>query len=149
MSDPKAVASGETKLRIAQIFLENAQFRHRGDALLEPPNKPISSTEVELGLDLRTAEDQKSVAVRLRVESNAPDAPYLYSAACVVIFTIEGPMPETDQLLVTGGTIAMPFVREVVANLSMRGRHGPTWLAPVNFSEIVRKNREEAISQSP
>lgn len=153
MSDLQATALLEaSKLGIAQIFLEEAQFRHRTDPLDMSVGQQTPPTPAEISLDLRASSDGGSVAVRLRVESKAPEATYFYSVSYIVLFTIGGAMSEQlgDQLLVIGGTMAMPFVREAVANLSQRGRYGPTWLSPVNFSDIVKgKRREETPSQAP
>jgi preprotein translocase subunit SecB len=35
--------------------------------------------------------------------------------------------------------VLFPFVREAVANITMRGRFGPVWLNPVNFGALVAK----------
>jgi preprotein translocase subunit SecB len=47
---------------------------------------------------------------------------------------------------VNGPTLLMPFVRELVLNLTVRSRHGPVILPPINVVDLV--HREEAPASS-
>jgi preprotein translocase subunit SecB len=131
----------EFKLNVSQILLQDVQFRHVGSFLERDPKTPIPQTPAGIEIELQqAAEAEKPAAlVRLRVTSDVPEAPYSYTVTYLVVLTYEGPVPKDfdRRLIVTGATMAMPFVREVVANLSSRGRFGATWLSPVNFSKIV------------
>ena len=130
------------KLAIRQILLESVSFKHtKPDFLSLPADKP-SQSEVGLSAQALYSEDRKDVAVRLRVVSDAPEAPYTYDVSYLTLLSVdyEGEPPPADlekRLLVTGGSMAMPFVRELVANLSSRARLGTTWVEPVNFDKLA------------
>ena len=127
-------------IRLSQILLESADFRHsNSDFLNEDPRQPVPETPAQIEVQAVLGEEGTAI-VRLRVSCSAPDAPYHFSASYLVLLEFEGKTPEDFQrrIAITGATMAMPFVREVTANLSGRGRFGPTWLAPVNMSDVVR-----------
>jgi preprotein translocase subunit SecB len=44
--------------------------------------------------------------------------------------------------------ILMPFLREAVANLTLRGRFGPVWLQPISGRALAAKMREEADTEA-
>jgi preprotein translocase subunit SecB len=138
----------EIKLGVQQVTLESVEFRHRTDPLDVSQDRP-ESTPAEVRVDLRDAEDKKSAAVRVRVICDAPESPYHYSVSYIVILTFEAEITETlrEQLVVTGGNMAMPFCRELIGNLSSRARYGSTWLAPVDFAAMVRERQERAAAR--
>jgi preprotein translocase subunit SecB len=135
----------EFKIGISQILLQDVQFRHVGPFLERDPKTPIPQTAVNVEIELQRPSEappqasKPAALVRLRVTSDAPEAPYFYVVNYLAILTYEGSLPEDFErrLTVTGGMMVMPFVRELVANLSSRGRFGPTWLGPVNFAKMV------------
>jgi preprotein translocase subunit SecB len=129
------------KLTIAQIILEEADFRHKGDLFAQSPANPPPPSGVEIGIELRKSDDLSTAIVRLRVNSD-PEEGYAFRVVYTVIFGVsldEEPTPDDidKRLMVTGANTVFPFVRDLVASLTMRGRFGPTWLAPTNFSAIV------------
>jgi len=130
-------------LSIAQIILEEARFGHVGNFLAQPPTEVAAPSPVELRVELLKAPDGKSAVVRLRAGSGASEVPYSFSISYLVIFGMEEqegvptPADLDHRLLITGGTMAFPFVRECVANLTSRGRFGPSWLAPTDFNQIA------------
>src|SRR5690606_11323384 len=80
--------------------------------------------------------------VRLRVQGSN-DTQYDWEASCLVLFSFDGKPPEGDfiqRLSGTGATMAMPSVRVLVANVTMRVRIGPVWLPPMHWSEMVAKS---------
>jgi preprotein translocase subunit SecB len=134
------------KLTIAQILLEGAQFAHKSNYLERMPTEATAASPVDLQIELAEAQDKPNArVVRLRVMSNAPEALYEFTVSYLAIFTLdmEGEQPPADldrRLMVTGATMVFPFAREVVANLTMRGRFGPSWMQPVNINELVLGN---------
>ncbi len=131
------------EMTLAHIFLDHAEFRHRSEPLdFDPSAERKPSPPAAVTVNLRLAEDKKSVAVRLQVESENPDNPYIYSVAYVALFTVqtdadldaEESKPIRDRMMATGATVAMPFARELVGNLTGRSRLGPQWLNPINFA---------------
>lgn len=128
------------KLGIAQVLLEEVSFRHVGDFLARDLAQPIPPTPAKVNVQVvRSATEAGRATVRLKVVSDDATAAYHYAVSYLVFFTVDGPGPtDLDQrLAVTGGNMAMPFVRELVANLSSRGRFGAVWVAPVNFNKLI------------
>lgn len=135
------------KLTIGQILLEEVRFKHRrSDFLSLPGGEQVQST-VNLTIETLNSDSWDSAAVRLRIVSDAPEAPYHFDVSYVVVYEIdfEGaatrPTDFRQRVGVTGATMALPFVRELVANLSSRGRFGPTWIAPTDFSALVQETK--------
>lgn len=139
------------KISISQILLDAATFRHgRKDYLAMPPDSG-SQSSVQVTINLHRDEDGKSVGVNLRLVSDVPDAQYHFDISYLVLFVLdyEGssePRVEDleNRLLVTGANMAMPFCRELVANLTSRARFGVVWVAPVDFSQLATKPNEPA-----
>lgn len=134
------------KLTISQMLLEKAHFEHKGDFLSKPPNVAPPQSQVDLQIELVKQEEvsqtgPSTLLVRLRVASN-PEEGYgfevIYSALLGV--SLEGETRPDDldrRLMISSASMLFPFVREVVANLTMRGRFGASWVAPTDFSKII------------
>lgn len=130
------------ELRIVQFVLEDSRFAHRKDFLALSPQQKVEGVRAELSVEVQTKfkedEDDKAL-VRLRATSDQPDAPYSFAVSYIVLIQMRGHRPEnlSERLAATGGGFLMPFVREVVANLTGKGRFGPVWLPPVNFNRAL------------
>ena len=128
------------KLAISQMLLEDAKFAHRADFLSAAPG-PIAPSTVDLRVELAKGEDPTGALVRVRASSVA-ESPYDFSVSYLALLKIdlEGAAPPEDadkRLMMTGAIMVFPFVREIVANLTMRGRFGPSWIAPTDFASII------------
>lgn len=139
------------KLKIAQIVLEESHFRHRPDFLSRPATEAPPPHSVGLRVELNRAPDNSGAVVRLRAEVSDEQAPYLFTVSYLVLFQFEDDGdPIADdldrRLMITGGTMAFPFARECVANLTARGRFGPTWLAPTDFNKIIASTPPPAMA---
>lgn len=142
------------KLGIKQFILETVNFRHTNpNFLAEAPGTPAEHP-VSVNAGLAYTHDKKEAAVSVIVVSDDPTAPYTYEVRYIVLLTVDydGEPPPADldrRLVVTGGTMAVPFVRELVANLTSRGRFGTTWVAPVNFADAFDKRRDVPAEAAP
>ena len=131
------------KLQIEQILLEDARFAHAPDFLARQTKENVPSLDVELRLDVMKAPDGSGAVVRLRATSESAGSHYSFGVSYLVLFRLlrdenEALPSDLDKrLLVTGANMAFPFLRECVANITMRGRFGPSWLAPADFSSLV------------
>jgi len=123
---------------IGQIFLERAQFGHREDALLLPPNTQLGEPQLLFTFEGGVAPDDKTGFVRVTVQSK-PDERPLYNIDVTMIALVQTQkgqenMPLRDYVRTAAPTMLYPFLREVVANLTWRGRFGPLWLVPMNVA---------------
>jgi preprotein translocase subunit SecB len=131
-------------LSISQIVLERAEFAHREDYLRLEQKTALPPSSVEMTVQVQRAEGNTKGAALVRViASSGEDAVYHFAVTYVVFYGMvwEGDESVPDdldrRLMVTGATMLFPFLRETVANLTSRGRFGPSWLTPTNFNSLV------------
>lgn len=132
-------------LTISQIVLERSEFKHRDDYLrLDPTVTKLEPSSVGMSVQVQRAADNPSKAALVRVAAKSGDeALYHFAVTYVVFYGLEfaegevAPADLEQRLMVTGATMLFPYLREAVANLTSRGRFGPSWLAPTNFNNLV------------
>jgi preprotein translocase subunit SecB len=138
-------------LTIGQIVLEHAHFSHRDDFLNYPPNALQNvelGTEVQVRLfegayhvpDNATGRVIAGVSVRVLTKTSAPAPLYSFDVAVMALVIADSPdpaLPPLEFVAQSGFATVFPFLRESVANLTMRGRFGPIWLKPVNILTAV------------
>jgi len=139
------------RLRIAQVFLLSATFRHRGEPLSLPHTTPVMPQRINVGFQLRSLNDSKAAQILVKVESapeEGEDSRYEFAVEMTAILEKEGDTTAPPALLEIGAALLYPFVREVVANLTGRGRFGPVWLNPFNVRAAI-KAQTAAETQQP
>lgn len=125
------------QVNILAMFVGKIAFEHTGDPLrTTATEQPDSQTDLSIGVVMG---EGNTAAVQLTVECSDPQSPYQYSVSYNIVLRWEGDSPENirQRLAVTGSNILFPFLRELIVNLSSRGKSGPTTLGPVNFNQIV------------
>ena len=127
------------RLSIAQILLESVQFKHRSD-FLERTEEKAPPGEANLTVNVKVDEKSSSAVVQLQIDCDVPEAFYLYNASYIVVFRFDGERPEdfSERLAVTGANILHPYLRELISNLTGRGRFGPIVLNPINFEKAIK-----------
>ncbi len=140
--------SAGTGLSISQIILSAVEFRHRSDALQLPASTRHPTANVDVEINLHGDAESKAAAIAIRVKSRNDEDP-LYHLDITMLGIVEsqgesvGLTPHS--FLVQGGvSMLFPFVREAVANITMRGRFGPIWLNPINVRALVEADSAEA-----
>lgn len=128
-------------LQIGQIFLEEASFRHRADSLGLPANTPHPPASVDAQIEIGSTPDGKTALTRLIV-STSPTAKGLYEfrvSVSLIVSVVPGleNMTPRDYAQHVAPVTLMPFAREFVANLTMRGRFGPVWVNPWNLTSVI------------
>jgi len=128
-------------IEIAQIFLEEAHFSHREDYLSLPPNAQVPPPTVQVNFEGSIDEAQKLGVVRVGVSTNDEERPY-YNIRVTMTAVVRPEagkenMPVETYLRGPGPAMLYGFLREVVANLTWRGRFGPIWLSPFNIQAAV------------
>ncbi len=139
--------SAGTGLSISQIILSAIEFRHRSDALQLPASTRQPMANVDVEINLHGDAESKAAALAIRVKSRNDEDP-LYHLDITLLGIVEsqgesvGLTPHS--FLVQGGvSMLFPFVREAVANITMRGRFGPIWLNPINVRALVKADSAE------
>ncbi len=134
-------------ITIAQIYAEHVEFSHRDDALNLPHETRVPAGEIEMEVGIFTSKDSpNSAALRLTVRSKAvPDALYRFRIQLIgVVMATPGQenLPPVEYVTTHGATMLFPFARELLANLTMRGKFGPIWLTPTNFLAAAQQDAE-------
>ena len=129
-------------LRIDQIFLVAAEFRHRPDVLTVAPSTEIPDQEAQVEMRVFTSPDGRAAGVRVAVRTRPEDtqAPYSFCVEYVALVEEmdgEENMPVKEYVAMAGATLLYPFLREAVANLTSRGRFGALWLKPFNVQAVT------------
>ena len=123
-------------IHIGQIFLEHVQFNHREDFLSLPLSTQavVGNVNVQVGSGL--SEDETRGLVRVHVSTLSENRPiYNFSVVMTALVAVDltAPnMPLSKYVSGPGAAMLYPFVRQVVADLTWRGRFGPVWLNPMN-----------------
>lgn len=134
--------SPSSGLRIAQVFLLEGHFAHRPDALSLPPATPHAEGLVHCQVRFFEPPDRSTAAASVRIQTPDDDQTALYRYAVemvVVVNAISGEENVLPSEYIRGPAIValVPFIREVIANLTMRGRFGPVWLNPMNVQRVL------------
>ena len=132
-------------IQIAQILLERAIFEHREDFLALPPNTPIGTPDITLTTTAGQSADNKRGIIKLRVQTKPEQRP-LYNLDVEMTALVEVQegmenMPIEQYIRASGPAMVYPFIRQVVADLTSKGRFGPLWLNPVNFVAAAQSLR--------
>ena len=144
-------------IQIAQVFLERAEFSHREDFLALAPNTPADVSDMLLTMRCGTSNDHKRGIVRIRAQTKPEQRP-LYNidvemTALVEVEEGKENMPLEQYVRTSGPAMVYTFVRQMVADLTWRGRFGPVWLNPVNLIALTeqpsREGEREAVLYGP
>jgi preprotein translocase subunit SecB len=145
----------ETKqpgLSIGQIFLARAHFEHRADYLNLPGDAGAGQDHAPVRVSTRVGlkPDGTSGIISITVISDAEDAIYRYEIEMVGVINQDAVanMPVKDFLVKNGPSMMYPFLREAVANLTSRGRFGPSWLRPFNWRAVQGQTAAETTGDS-
>lgn len=127
--------------RIEELVLVSSSFSHRADFLTRDRRSPIDDHVVDAQFQLVHGLAPSVVGVTVRVATrDGVDGAYAFHAEMMAIIRVEDTrsgVPADSQLLQAGVTILFPFVRETIANMTMRGRFGATWIKPMNVQSIL------------
>jgi preprotein translocase subunit SecB len=141
-------------VRFSQVFLLRASFRHRSDVLNLPPSTPLSEQKINVTIDLLTAGDSDAAGITVTVKTEEEDSEALYQFEVAMTALVASDLasvervPPVEYLARSGVHALFPFVREAVANITMRGRFGPVWLKPFS-AQLAVKAGEAGLQPHP
>jgi preprotein translocase subunit SecB len=130
-------------------MLLSVKFSHRDDAFALPENTPLPEVPIQIEGKVSGGPGEKAVVFRLRAFT-PPERIDLFYNLDVEIAAIISSIPGQENLdpfeyAKESGTIAFfPFLREAVANLTLKGRFGAIWLRPTNLLMAARQEQSEA-----
>jgi preprotein translocase subunit SecB len=132
-------AEKQPGIKIAQIVLERAEFSHRADFLEHVPTTPME-LDVKIAFSAGVTPDHQRAMARLTAEA-ADDQLYKFSFQILALLEVDTEAPNyplPQYVAVNAGSMLFPFLREIVANVTSRGRFGPVWLKPFNIQAAVQ-----------
>jgi len=144
-----AAAPGIT---ISEIHLERISFKHKDDYLKISPSTRPSATKIDVSFESALAADKRAGRIRVTASTTEdPNALYQLEVSFVAFVAVDDAAPNMsiEQYMAgSGWALVLPFVREAVANITMRGRFGPVWLNPVNVALAASKATPAAVDVS-
>lgn len=141
-------------IEIGQIVVERASFSHRDDYLALPGDTKVPPLPLRLSASYGSDATKQHGAIKVELTTDRSQNP-LYNVDVTVvglIRVVEGAanMPLEQYAAVHGGALLFPFIRELVANLTGRGRFGPVWLQPVNLAASLPREAERGtVAEAP
>ena len=150
---PDAVASPAPATPPQQMLI-NAQYLK--DFSFESPRAPqtlLSQREapaVALNVDVKARSlgpDAYEVVLTIGAEAKQGDDPvFLVELAYAAVVTLRQAAPELVPLLIFIETprLLFPFARSIIANATRDGGFPPLLINPIDFAELLRRERERA-----
>lgn len=142
-------------IRFDQIFLNSAHFTHREDALNLPPDTPHpANMRIDVRIQFYRHTEPGKAGVGITVSTDPEDQSILYQFELeMVVLASEISTQENMSVLdyIKGPALvaAVPFLREAVASLTIRGRFGPVWLQPMNLQHVLVESGSRAELEVP
>jgi preprotein translocase subunit SecB len=151
-STTDAAAQNVVQFGIDRIYVKDLSLENPGAPqsfqLTEPP-------QVEVGLRTRTEQVSQDVyesVLTITVTAKAGERTlFLVEAAQAGIFTIRGVPQEQLQpvIAVHCPNVLFPYVRETIADATMRAGYPPVHLAPINFEALYAQQLANMQAQQP
>jgi preprotein translocase subunit SecB len=147
--------SKDPGIAIAQIFVERISFSHRQDHLQLPPTTSAIVGDIDITTEFGIGGDHDEVGlIRLAVRTKPENSPvYNVDVAVVALLArVAGRENMTVKEFFDSGagvSLVYPFVRELVANVTLRGRFGPVWLNLVNTRAVSGGTRNDSGEATP
>lgn len=128
-------------IELRQISAESVHFEHRADSVALPAHPAPGELDIQMQVQFRLATDEQSGMLRMLVRTNPEaDGHYKFEITVVALVGVKpggSNMSVTEYAQASAAALLYPFARELVANLTGRGRFGPLWLHPFNFVAAV------------
>ena len=155
MADTPNPAAQDNDQQLVQFAIERIYVK---DLSLENPGAPHSfqltePPQVEVGLRTRTeqvAQDVYESVLTITVTAKSGEKTlFLVEAAQAGIFTIRGVPPDRMQpvIAIHCPNVLFPYVRETIADATMRAGYPPVHLAPINFEALYAQQMSQVQAQ--
>ncbi|HET7586444.1 MAG TPA: protein-export chaperone SecB [Gemmatimonadaceae bacterium] len=137
-------AAREPGIVFRSVYVERIRFDDLPDGVTRPDD-----FQYLIGIQRTHLEhpDAAEVTVRLRITATGPDfAKFGVEVGVVGRFEPDPASPNlslTDFANHQAPALVMPFVRELIANITARSRVGPILLPPINILALAQREEEQ------
>ncbi len=138
-------------IRIGQIFLDKVSFRHREDYLSTSPRATPEVGDLDIQFAVGMTEDESKAIIQAKASTNPENKPsYVLDLTMTALIERD---PEFQNMTIHeyAETSAIPlmvgFLRQAVADITLRGRFGAIWLHPINLRISLSARPTPEISQ--
>ena len=133
-------------IQIAQIFLKQAKFDRRPEYLWTPPAGGNKGGRINISIAVLTGPDGPTgVSMVVATDNDDPGNCYIYEVEMAVLFQVIGEAPNMsleEFARINVATLLVPFLREVIGNITGRERYGPVWVNPINVMALLKQQQE-------
>lgn len=138
----KLLEEGKIGINFNDLVLEEINFK------LNPDFKPAKKIKVDVSYDINYEIDETKKILKVRVGvfifEKTENAPFKLSIYLLAVYSLEGSFDE-EKLKnfadVQAPALIFPFIREIVANITMRTPFPPLLLPPINIFKLVRPDK--------
>ena len=148
-------ATPPSAFSLAQIIVEKVQFSHTGDpfSVVPTPTLDILPEGIEMSAEAAQSDDGRTHVVRLRLFGDphaSQGVRYAFDVTVAGLFELKETLPreQASIFMQSAATILFPFVREMVANLTSRGRFGVAWLQPINVRAALAEAQANEVDST-
>lgn len=138
-------------IQIGQIFLDNVSFRHREDYLSISPKATPEIGDLNVQFAVGITKDESKGIIRAKASTKPENKPsYVLDLTMTALINRD---PEFQNMTIHeyAETSAIPlmlsFLRQAVADITLRGRFGAVWLHPINLRISLSAGPTQEVSR--
>ncbi len=140
-SQPETAKFNFVNFRITSVqYSINPNFKMDEDQSVD--------VSTELAVNVNYSDDENLLSMLMGIRLSNPDAPFNFDVQGIAAFKFEQkPSQKAFETLagINIPAIMYPYMREFIAELTMRGGHTPLHLPPVNFVAIAEQKKKQQV----
>jgi preprotein translocase subunit SecB len=138
-------------INIHQVFLDRASFSHRDDYLTIPASTPPKVGDINVAFRMIPSDAEPRALIQARARTDPEQKPmYEFDVIMSMVVSMDEAAPNMTlpEYAQTGGFASLStFLRQTVADLTLRGRFGPVWLKPANLRIVFEEKKTPAATK--
>jgi len=132
-------------MQLIDIHLLKIDFSLNKDFKVDGEKKEVTFNP-NIGLRSNFKNDTNELVVFIRLSQKNGDVPYFFEVEVGGLFKFkETPDPNILETFSTINcpAIIFPYIRETIADITRRAGFPPLHIAPINFIELAKRNKEK------
>jgi len=144
--------SRQPGINIHQVFLDRASFSHREDYLTIPASTPPEVGDINVAFRMILSDTEPRALIQARARTDPDQKPmYEFDVILSMVISVDEAAPNMTlpEYARTGGFATLStFLRQTVADLTLRARFGPVWLNPANLRVALEDKKTPAAKKT-